>query len=124
MFNLHVFFSVLEICSTCQANPKKPATADKLIETEDILAHRLDDKSMVTRTISGDETLTQIDFVEEKRVADCIDKMCPMCGKVYSGGIKFDDFRDHVESHFIDDSDLDTSVERNYEIISHAVGNF
>lgn len=114
---------VLEICSTCQANPKKPTTADKLIETEDILTHRLDDKSMITKT-AVDENVAQIDFVEEKRVADCIDKMCPMCGKVYSGGVKFDDFRDHVESHFIDDSDLDTSVERNYEIISHAVGNF
>lgn len=120
----HVYIpTVLEICSTCRANPKKPATADKIIETEDIRTHRLDDKSMIMKTIT-DESVAQIDFVEKKRVADCIDKMCPMCGKVYNGGVKFDDFRDHVESHFIDDSDLDTSMERNYEIISHAVGNF
>lgn len=78
---------------------------------------------MITKT-NADENLAHIDFFEEKRVADCIDKMCPMCGKVYNGGVKFDEFQDHVESHFIDDSELDTSMERNYEIISHAVGNF
>lgn len=114
----------MEICSTCRANPKKPATADKIIETEDILANRLDDKSITTKQTVTDENVAQIDFIEEKRRADCIDKMCPMCGKIYSGGLKFQEFQDHVESHFIDDSDLDTGVERNYEIISHAVGNF
>ncbi|KAJ6638524.1 Protein spindle-F [Pseudolycoriella hygida] len=110
---------VLEVCSTCRSHPKKPTTADKIIETEEIVTHRLDDRSIIAKTAVG-----ELDFVEERRVADCIDKICPMCGKVYNNCVKFDDFQEHVESHFIDDSEIETSMERNYEIISHAVGNF
>lgn len=65
-----------------------------------------------------------IDIKQQKRIADYIDKMCPMCGKVYSNASSFELFQDHVESHFIDDTDLDLSVEKNFEFVSNTVGPF
>lgn len=65
-----------------------------------------------------------IDISQQKRIADCIDKMCPMCGKIYSNALSFEIFQDHVESHFIDDTDIDLSVEKNFEFVSNTVGPF
>lgn len=65
--------------------------------------------------------VANIDFVAEKRLADSLDKICPMCGEVYSELVKFESFQDHVESHFVDDSTIDLSIEN---LISHTVGNF
>lgn len=70
------------------------------------------------------EQRMRIDILEEKRMADCLDKMCPMCGKIYSNTATFEVFQEHVESHFIDDSELDMSVEKNFEFVSNTVGNF
>lgn len=67
---------------------------------------------------------TVIDISQQKRIADRIDKMCPMCGKVYTNDAPFEIFQDHVESHFIDDTDLDFSVEKNFEFVSNTVGQF
>lgn len=67
---------------------------------------------------------TVIDISQQKRIADCIDKMCPMCGAIYTNDASFEVFQDHVESHFIDDTDLDLSVEKNFEFISNTVGQF
>ena len=67
---------------------------------------------------------TVIDISQQKRIADQIDKMCPMCGKVYTNDASFELFQDHVESHFIDDTDLDLSVEKNFEFVSNTVGPF
>lgn len=70
------------------------------------------------------EHANTIDIIEQKRIADSLDKMCPMCGKVYSSQTTFEMFQDHVESHFIDDSELDASIDKNFEFISNSVGNF
>lgn len=70
------------------------------------------------------EHVNTIDILEQKRIADSLDKMCPMCGKVYASQTSFEQFQDHVESHFIDDSELDVSIDKNFEFISHTVGNF
>lgn len=69
-------------------------------------------------------TTTVVDISMQKRIADCIDKMCPMCGKVYTNDASFEIFQDHVESHFIDDTDLDLSVEKHFEFVSNTVGQF
>ncbi|XP_059610097.1 protein spindle-F [Phlebotomus argentipes] len=62
---------------------------------------------------------SRLDFLEQKRLADVLDKMCPMCGKIYSTTSKFEEFQEHVESHFVDENEMDLSVERNYEIVSN-----
>lgn len=63
----------------------------------------------------------------QKRFADKTEKMCPMCGKIYSVVATFDEFHEHVESHFVDDSatliNHDYSIEQNFEIISR-IGDF
>jgi hypothetical protein len=47
-----------------------------------------------------------------------------MCGKFYTQDILFEEFQEHVESHFRDDtSDIQRSLE-NFELVSHTVGNF
>lgn len=65
-----------------------------------------------------------MDITQQKRIADYMDKMCPMCGKIYSDELSFEIFQDHVESHFIDETDLDLSVEKNFEFVSNTVGQF
>lgn len=66
-----------------------------------------------------------IDFLDQKRRADSLEKMCPMCARIYNHAESFDVFQEHVESHFIDDSDmLDASLEKNFEMVSHTVGDF
>lgn len=69
-------------------------------------------------------TLKYINILQEKVKADAQDKMCPMCGKIYVKNISFDEFQEHVEGHFIDDTELDLSLDRTYEYISQTVGNF
>lgn len=65
-----------------------------------------------------------IDFLDEKRKADAIDRLCPMCGKLYKTDCLFEEFQEHVESHFIDtDADLTIDNDR-FELITHTVGNF
>lgn len=65
-----------------------------------------------------------IDLLEQKRIADAVDKMCPMCAKLYSSATSFDTFKEHVESHFVDDTELDNGMEYNFELVSHSVGDF
>lgn len=69
-------------------------------------------------------TLKYINILQEKVKADTQDKMCPMCGKIYVKNIPFDEFQEHVEGHFIDDNEMDLSLDRTYEYISQTVGNF
>lgn len=47
-----------------------------------------------------------------------------MCSKFYTQDILFEEFQEHVESHFRDDSDIEQLVEQQFELVSHSVGNF
>lgn len=53
-----------------------------------------------------------------------IERTCPMCGKIFGTSEDFDVFQRHVEFHFIDDNELDLSIEKNYDMISHTAQNF
>lgn len=68
---------------------------------------------------------SNMEFLKQKYSTDNEERMCPMCGKLFSKTTTFNEFQEHVESHFVDDSDTDyNSIERNFELISHAVGDF
>jgi len=111
----------LKICKTCEArtameNEQKthPAPPPEPVKPES----RFEDVEL------PENPAKHIDFLESKRQADARDKMCPMCGKIYSNECTFDEFQEHVEAHFIDDTEADlTSMDR-FEMISHTVGNF
>lgn len=79
---------------------------------------------IATATETEASTLKYINILQEKVKADTQDKMCPMCGKIYVKNIPFDEFQEHVEGHFIDDNEMDLSLDRTYEYISQTVGNF
>lgn len=65
-----------------------------------------------------------IHFLEEKCAADASDRICPMCHTTYKSDCLFEEFQEHVESHFIkDDTDLSIDTDR-FEFISNTVGNF
>lgn len=120
----------MEVCNSCKNKERhtKKTTADKSLSTDDELKLEnvpltSDDENTTTTNIEIEEE-RNIDFVNKKRLADCSEKMCPMCGKIYEKTSTFDEFQDHVESHFIDTSEVDFSIERNFEIISHSVGDF
>lgn len=66
-----------------------------------------------------------IDLMSQKYALENSERMCPMCGKLFKATTTFSEFQEHVESHFIDDSDTDyNSIDRNFEIVSHTVGDF
>lgn len=118
----------MEVCNSCKNKDRhtKKTTADKSLSTDDELKLEnvpLTDDEHTTTTVEIEEE-RNIDFVNQKRLADGLEKMCPMCGKLYEKTSTFDEFQDHVESHFIDASEVDFSIERNFEIISHSVGDF
>lgn len=69
------------------------------------------------------EKINNIDIVQQKRIADAMDKMCPMCGKIYANNLSFEVFQDHVEAHFIDDTELDLN-EKYFEFIGNTVAPF
>ncbi|KAH8272636.1 hypothetical protein KR044_002498 [Drosophila immigrans] len=128
----------LQPCHDCTKNSaKKTEMADKSLETEDRLRneikqyqHENSTNSQSPDTFNEHSTiplvaLPHLNIIQEKLKADAIDKTCPMCGKLYSSHISFKAFQEHVETHFIDDTaDADASVERQFEFISHAVGDF
>ncbi|KAL7731150.1 hypothetical protein ACLKA6_014345 [Drosophila palustris] len=121
-------------CATKAAN--KPEMADKSLETEDRLSNELKRyhnehaTSQSHDTFNGHATIpivppSRLNIIQEKLKADAIDKTCPMCGKLYSSQVSFKAFQEHVEMHFIDDAlDADGSMDRQFEFISHAVGDF
>jgi len=65
-----------------------------------------------------------IDLIEQKRAADLAEKICPMCGKFYTQEILFEEFQEHVESHFRAESNENLSHDLNFEMVSHSFGNF
>lgn len=139
-----IYDLVLEVCLKCKAtnmSDKNMGTSDDLNEFyhENTLDHgifsngqesteketELDEfkiDNVAFMPIKSEETT--MDISQQKRIAGSLDKMCPMCGKVYSNTLSFEIFQDHVESHFIDDTELDLSVEKNFEFVSNTVGLF
>lgn len=136
---------VLEVCLNCKnQSTKRENMVDKNYGTDDEFYKELviDGQSTyrARRTFENDGEILEIavdnaafspikssksnaiDITQQKRIADYIDKMCPMCGKVYSNASSFELFQDHVESHFIDDTDLDLSVDKNFEFVSNTAG--
>lgn len=102
--------------------PKRTNHTDT--DTDEQPFERCDNAFMPNHSVKQITHSNRIDILQQKRNADSLDKMCPMCGRIYSSSASFEIFQDHVESHFIDDTELDLSVEKNYEFISNTVGNF
>lgn len=133
-----------ETCQSCRnrKGDAKPQMVDKTVEVgndlpnltpettgpEDLPLPEVPKTAQVTvppSTETEATTLKYVNILQEKIKADALDKMCPMCGKIYVKNVPFDDFQEHVESHFIDaDNELDLSLDRTYEYISQTVGNF
>ncbi|KAH8363022.1 hypothetical protein KR084_004552 [Drosophila pseudotakahashii] len=122
----------LKPCPECaQKTAKKPEMADKSLETDDSLTSELKTyEGQHNGQHNGTPPSQRINIIQEKikaDAADAMEKTCPMCGKQYSSQVSFNAFREHVEMHFIDDAlDLETesSMERQFEFVSHAVGDF
>ncbi|XP_017122815.1 protein spindle-F [Drosophila elegans] len=123
----------LQPCPECaQKTAKKPEMADKSLETDDSLTSELKIHESQHNGHNGTPPSQRINIIQEKikaDAADAMEKTCPMCGKLYSSQVSFNAFREHVEMHFIDDDALElepaeSSVERQFEFISHAVGDF
>lgn len=121
----------LKPCPECaQKTAKKPEMADKSLETDDSLTSELKIYEGQHNGHNGTPPSQRINIIQEKikaDAADAMEKTCPMCGKQYSSQVSFNAFREHVEMHFIDDAldlETDSSMERQFEFVSHAVGDF
>ncbi|KAH8243314.1 hypothetical protein KR032_006483 [Drosophila birchii] len=118
----------LQPCPDCaQKSAKKPEMADKSLETDESLSNELKQYPIEH---NGTPSSQRINIIQEKikaDAADAMEKTCPMCAKVYNSQVTFNAFREHVEMHFIDDAldiDVESSVERQFEFVSHPVGDF
>jgi len=123
--------TALKPCPECaQKTAKKPEMADKSLETDDSLTSELKIYEGQYNGHNGTPPSQRINIIQEKikaDAADAMEKTCPMCGKQYSSQVSFNAFREHVEMHFIDDAldlETDSSMERQFEFVSHAVGDF
>ncbi|XP_068153655.1 protein spindle-F [Drosophila tropicalis] len=124
----------LQPCPECvQKAAHKPETADKSLETDESLNNELKqyDKEHIDASHNGHDqthgpTPPRLNIIQEKIQADGMEKTCPMCGKLYSSQISFKAFREHVEMHFIDETiELENnSIDRQFEFVSHTVGDF
>ncbi|XP_034662449.1 protein spindle-F [Drosophila subobscura] len=128
----------LQPCPECaQKAAKKPEMADKSLETDESLNNELklyhseqNDPLNGSHNGHGSAPPSRMNIIQEKLKADAADAMektCPMCGKQYSSQVSFNAFREHVEMHFIDDAlemEIEGSVERQFEFVSHTVGDF
>lgn len=66
-----------------------------------------------------------MNLLQEKLRANGMKKICPMCGVLYGEETVFDEFQNHVESHFLHDGEMDElSLDRAYEYASQTVGDF
>ncbi|GAB0093600.1 uncharacterized protein DMENIID0001_087640 [Sergentomyia squamirostris] len=121
----------LKVCRECQerAEVTKPVTVSIDSQTDFEDDH---DESLTPPQIPGTPPAvvppqprprqidhSRIDLLEQKRLADVLDKMCPMCGKIYSTTSRFEEFQEHVESHFVDENEMELSLDRNFEIVSN-----
>lgn len=131
------FLLALQPCPECVKKSHKPEMADKSLETDE----SLNDVTKLNNTNANDmDTIyadssakvmpviqnNHLNIIQEKILADEANNMCPMCGKIYDSQVPFESFCEHVEEHFRDESiqDLDHSMEHNFEMISHTVGDF
>ncbi|XP_063705277.1 protein spindle-F [Culicoides brevitarsis] len=83
----------LQVCKKCASRSAMSEMCQK--ETADFVDVALN-------------TTDHIDFLETKRKADAInsnDRICPMCGKCYAKDGVFEEFMEHVETHFLDIDD-------------------
>ncbi|XP_055371695.1 protein spindle-F [Condylostylus longicornis] len=110
------------ICKECEIRSIKPETADKSLETDESLYTDISpSQSHQSQEENGDfhqEILNDKNIVEESV------RICPMCGKIFSQDISFEDFREHVTEHFVDDEEESNVYDRHFEIISQKVGEF
>uniref|UniRef100_A0A1A9WRP7 Zn-C2H2_12 domain-containing protein n=1 Tax=Glossina brevipalpis TaxID=37001 RepID=A0A1A9WRP7_9MUSC len=135
----------LRPCAECAKRiEEKPEMADKSLETDESLSdfkpyatnnsnnskeqNREFDKTSSSSSTSPSEQAANnhLNIMQEKLLADEQDKTCPMCGKIYDSRITFDAFCVHVEEHFQEDIlEIEhLGKEHNFELISHAVGDF
>ncbi|KAH8417315.1 hypothetical protein KR222_008756 [Zaprionus bogoriensis] len=129
--------NAVQPCPNCAQNAgKKPEMADKSLETEERLSgelKRYQNESTASQVPESNKehatlttlTMARLNIIQEKQKADAAEKTCPMCGKLFSSQVSFKAFQEHVETHFIDESlDIDGSMDRQFEFISQAVGDF
>ncbi|KAL5288867.1 spn-F family protein [Megaselia abdita] len=110
----------------CQKCMNKPETVEENQQTS--ISPTLVTPKENSKKSTATDTKDHIDILAEKRAADDKDRVCPLCGQIFSQAVRFEDFVRHVEIHFIDEdeeqSDSDISLENNYEFVTNTIGNF
>jgi len=101
----------IQVCSVCSCQPKRmQSDVDQDTEAAAKNENVPETNKFVDVVLN---TTNNIDFLETKRKADALnsnDRICPMCGRIYPKDTVFEEFSEHVETHFVD-SDEDISIE-------------
>lgn len=122
----------IKVCSNCASKQKPTTKIDDQAKddpqsnpSKPIPEETTTDKSNFVDIVLN--TTSNINFIETKRKADALnncDRICPMCGRIYSKESVFEEFMEHVETHFIASDDEDVSIDPAYEMVYNPVGNF
>lgn len=88
----------LMVCKNCASSNEKHA--NKPSTNESVKKETSEFVDVVLNTTD------HIDFLETKRKADALnsnDRICPMCGRIYTKDALFQEFMEHVETHFLEE---------------------
>lgn len=122
----------LLVCKNCATNSKKSEVQP---QTDVNLKQNDSEKKDETSKNPGFvdillNTTDNIDFLETKRKADAInsnDRICPMCGRIYAKDMVFEEFMEHVETHFLENDDISLeslNVDEQFGYASNIIHNF
>lgn len=113
-----ITFLLEPICNDCiTRNAEKTTPSAVKVKSVDSQTSYLMNGSDVSDDNSGTSS-------NRAMTTTAVDRTCPMCGKCYKKSEDFEIFQRHVEYHFIDDNELDLSIDKNYDMISHTAPNF
>lgn len=119
--NQFIIFFILEpICNEC-VKRQTEVTSNGGGEAAGVTAHAERNKEVEVDLGRKSPARTQLPL--ETGVA-AMERTCPMCGKCYNKSQDFEIFQRHVEWHFIDDNELEMSLDKNYDMISHTAAHF
>lgn len=123
----------IKVCSNCASKTKSATTKtdeqdkgnSQSSGSQQIPEEKTTNKNNFVDIVLN--TTDNINFIDTKRKADALnncDRICPMCGRIYSKESVFEEFMEHVETHFIASDDEDVSIDPAYEMVYNPVGNF
>uniref|UniRef100_A0A023F955 UBZ1-type domain-containing protein n=2 Tax=Triatoma infestans TaxID=30076 RepID=A0A023F955_TRIIF len=97
-----------QTCKTCAARNNEEAAAGKPIKPPEL--PESDTTDIEEKDKSELEMKCSAGFTLKNKENAFEDRICPLCTKFYAKSTPFDEFNDHVLSHFVEDAEQDSHM--------------